>query len=214
MRAGRIGVPRTGACAPLALSHEAQDRVSEGLELPRTDPGDLEQRVVAARARARDLGERRVGEDDERGHLGLARGGRPPLAQPLEELEIGLGLQRGRAAPRARPWSALPPLAPRPGRRREARQRILAGAGVARVPARWHRLAEVAADPLVPAAVAVGEVENRADLALLGRRLLLVVAAEPVPRHHVGPRVEEDAVRRTAVAPRAPDLLVVGLRRA
>ena len=82
-------------------------------------------------------------------------------------------------------------------------------------------VAEVAQDRVVPAAAALGpahEVEEEAPLVLdhLGPRRLLAPAAldEAPAQRQVAGRVQEEAEGLLPVAPRAPDLLVVGLDRA
>src|SRR5207244_2868042 len=90
-----------------------------------------------------------------------------------------------------------------------------AAAGVARRPADRNRLVEVGDEALMPAAGRLGELVDRGALAArLAPQLAVLDALLRAPvREHVGPGVEEDAVAREAVAPRAAALLVGPLHR-
>src|SRR6476469_970759 len=75
-----------GVCA----LEDGKDVPAVLLELAHTDTADRRQRTPVSRFRLGDRGQRRVGEDDECRHAGLAGHGQPPRAQPFERrLVIG-----------------------------------------------------------------------------------------------------------------------------
>ena len=172
--------------------------------------GRLSASSRASRPRTPRRRARRARGQSPRARRGAPRRARGPPRPPGRVAPAALaGAPHGVAA------GAAPAAGARDARRRRARDDVLAGAAIAGV------AAGAIASPKWPTSrwcrqpVAVGDRNiSRACRAARSAISGLDVVEEPVAAHDVGPRVEQHAVARHAVAPGAADLLVVALDRA